>query len=229
MSARQFISFIFPLFLCAACADKYSIAGNSSMPTLDGRMLYLRVNGSNDGTTQHISIDSCEVVHGKFNFMGFIDSIMMAELCMGNEHMMPLVLENADLEIHMHPAGQHVSGGPLNDRLYKFFKKKSHLENELWELQQQSIRMMRNGETAEEIHRKVYHQNQRLNAEIEALETQFVIDNYDNVLGPGIFIFLTEQYQYPIMTKQMRTILQDAPPVFMQHPHVVRFIRSVEQ
>ncbi len=187
----------------------------------------MRVNG-NDAEMVKVNIDSCEMMHGKFSFMGFIDSCMMAELCIGEEHMMPLVLENAEIEIYMDHAGQRVSGGPLNERLYKFFKKRNRLESELWEVQQICIRMMRKGETAEHIHEKTASKRAQLSAEIEALETQFIMDNYDNVLGPGFFLFLVSQYQHPIMTPQLRNILQTAPPIFMEHPHVVNFIESTK-
>ncbi len=188
----------------------------------------MRMNDGNPEMAQ-ISIDSCEVVHGKFNFIGFIDSIMMVELCMDEECMMPVVLENAEHEIHMDHAGHRVSGGPLNERLYNFFKKRDRLENELWEVQQQYIRMIRKGKSAEEIHEKTASRRERLSPEIVALETHIRYDNYNNVLGPGFFLFLAGQYQRPIITPQMRTILQDAPPVFMEHPCIVRFVNSVEQ
>ncbi len=197
------------------------------MPVLDGQMLYLRVNADTEHTSM-MCLDSCEVVHGRFNFMGFVDSIVMAELCMGNERVMPLVLENGDLEIHVDHVGQRVSGGPLNERLYTFFKKKNRLENNLWELQQQSIRMMRKGESAEEIHRKISPKRKRISDEIERLETKFIMDNYNNVLGPGFFMLLSNQYSYPVMTNQIRAILQMAPPSFMAHPYVIRYVRSAE-
>ena len=97
-----------------SCADQYNIAGNSSIASLDGRMLYLKVS---DGERTS-AIDSSEVIHGRFNFMGMVDSIMMGALYMDNESVLPLVIENGNLTIKMDNTEQRVSGGPLNDRLY---------------------------------------------------------------------------------------------------------------
>ena len=55
-----------------ACKSEYNISGDSSIQALDGRMLYLKVFTNND---QLHNLDSCEVIHGKFNFMGMIDSL----------------------------------------------------------------------------------------------------------------------------------------------------------
>ena len=60
-----------------------------------------------------------------------------------NQCVMPVVIENGSLDIQVDNVAQRVTGGPLNDRLYGFFKKRNRIDNEMWELQQKSIRMMR--------------------------------------------------------------------------------------
>ncbi len=222
---RHLILAILLTTILSSCADKYSIAGNSSMPSLDGRMLYLRADTDCE-RIGHVCIDSCEVVHGEFNFIGFVDSAMFVELCMDNHRMMPLVLETGNLKIRMDHGGQHVSGGPLNERLYKFFQKKNRMENELWELQQRGIRMMRKGKSPEEVSRKIMPKRHELCKKIEQLETKFIMDNYENVLGPGLFMLLTNQFPSPIITNQIRTILQTAPPVFMSHPFIISYVEA---
>ncbi len=61
-----------------SCAETYSIQGSSTVSRLDGSKLYLKV--VRDNKLQ--SIDSCEVVHGKFRFSGQFDSTRMASLYM---------------------------------------------------------------------------------------------------------------------------------------------------
>lgn len=53
------------LLAVVSCTDQCNIAGNSTVASLDGRMLYLRT--SQDGYTT-ASLDSCEVIHGRFSF-----------------------------------------------------------------------------------------------------------------------------------------------------------------
>ena len=56
-----------------SCANSYNIQGTSNVSTLDGRMLYLKVLKNNDFK----NIDSCDVVHGQFQFYGTYDSVRM--------------------------------------------------------------------------------------------------------------------------------------------------------
>ena len=61
---KVFAYIAFSLALITSCTEQYNIAGISSVRSLDGRMLYLRVNQGNDGV-RVVNIDSCEVVHGR--------------------------------------------------------------------------------------------------------------------------------------------------------------------
>ena len=213
------------LFVLTSCSTQYNIAGNSSVSTLDGRMLYLRVQQNENETN---NVDSCQVIHGRFKFMGDIDSIVVAHLYMDNQSVMPVVLENGDLAIEVNNIQQRVSGGPLNDKLYHFIEMKTRLENELWELDRECLRMMRQGITIKDIHSKIGPKSQQLNHEIEELETNFIIDNYENALGPACFMLLFGQYPVPIMTDQIRTIMNNAPTKFKQNPQVNKYIREAE-
>lgn len=228
----KIFSLLSTLFLLCACADQYNIAGNSSVPMLDGRMLYLRV--SPDGMVpqvaesgyESICLDSCKVVHGRFTFEGDVDSAMMAMLYTGDQIVMPMVLENGNLSVQVDNVEQNVSGGPLNEKLYKFFQKKNRIENEMWELQQKIIAMMRSGETPEAIDKKVSKKAQELTKRAEDLETKFVMENYTNVLGPGFFMLLCSQYPTPIMTDQIRKIVKSAPTEFLANPYVSAYIEE---
>lgn len=216
------------LLLLTSCAEQYNIAGNSSVSSLDGRMLYLRVSpieGTETIHTTSVCLDSCKVVHGRFNFVGDVDSAMMAMIYTRNQCVMPIVIENGDLNIQVDNVAQRVSGSPLNDKLYNFFKKRNRLDNEMWELQQKSIRMMREGCTPEDIQRKVGKKVERITRRTEELETQFVKENYHNVLGPGFFMLLCSQYPTPIMTEQIKKIIDTAPENFLRNPFVFNYLQ----
>ena len=192
------------------------------MGSLDGQMLYLRV--TRDGTTLSC-LDSCQVIHGRFNFYSDVDSIMVAQLYMGNESVMPVVLENGNLNVRVDHIGQRVSGGPFNDRLYKFVQKKNRLENEQWELDQKCMRMLHEGSTPAEIGKAIGPKAKKLAKKVEELETDFIMDNYDNPLGPGCFMLLFNQYPFPIMTDQIRRIVNKAPASFLHNPFVDSYVR----
>lgn len=219
------------VFLFSSCAEQFNIAGNSSIACLDGRMLYLRVNPDGNDfepseSSSSLCLDSCQVVHGRFNFMGEVDSVMLAMLYTGNQCVMPIVIENGNLNIQVDNISQKVSGGPLNDKLYSFFKKRNRFENEIWELQQKTICMMRNGCSPEEIQRKVGRKADELSRRSEELEIKFVKDNYNNVLGPGFFMLLCNKFPTPIITQQINRILEDAPELFLNNPFVRNYIQQ---
>ena len=57
---------LFALLTLASCANTYNIQGSSNVPTLDGRMLFLKTYDGMDLK----NIDSCDIVHGEFHFNG---------------------------------------------------------------------------------------------------------------------------------------------------------------
>ena len=210
------------LLFLTSCAEQYNIAGNSSGDLLDGRMIYLRVSQDGNSTC---CLDSSEVVHGRFNFIGDIDSVMMAHLYMGEEVVMPIVMERAKLTVHIDDMERHVSGGPLNDCLYDFFRQKLSIENEMWEAEQKCIELMRRGKWNEKHRRQFAKQAEILNKKVEDLETKFIIDNYDNALGPGFFMLLCNQFPSPVITDQIARIIQSAPREFMRNPFVRNYLK----
>ena len=91
---RQILLLLISGLFLVSCTEQYNIAGNSTVPVLDGRMLYLKVTPNGIASE---NIDSCKVIHGRFNFFGAVDSVVLAQVCMDNENVMPIVLENGKL------------------------------------------------------------------------------------------------------------------------------------
>lgn len=210
------------LLFLTSCAEQYNIAGNSSGDQLDGRMIYLRVSQDGNSTC---CLDSSKVVHGRFNFIGDIDSVMMAYLYMGEEVVMPIVMERAKLTVHIDDMDRNVSGGPLNDCLYDFFRQKFSIENEMWEAEQKCIELMRRGMWTEQHRKQFAEQADILNKKVEDLETKFITDNYDNALGPGFFMLLCNQFPSPVITDQIARIIQGAPREFLSNPFVRNYLK----
>ncbi len=211
------------LTLCS-CASQYDIAGKSSLEEVDGHMVYLRVVGGGD-EVPICSIDSCRVVHGRFRFGGDIDSVVLAQVCVGKGLQMPIVLEREPVQISIDPIGQMVNGGQLNKRLYDFLQKRDRLENQLWQAEQECIRTLRTRRSsiveAQEQLRKRAH---KLNGQIEDAEVRFVADNYSNALGTGYFIMLCNQQIFPVMTEQLQRIVDKAPAAFIAHPYIRNYL-----
>ena len=208
---------LFVLSAFASCAESYSIQGSSSLALLDGSKLYLKAMQGHDMKT----LDSCDVVHGKFRFAGLLDTTQMAALFMGDRSVMPIVVERGDIKVRIEDTQQKVSGSPLNDVLYVFLDRHNQLQNDLVELSHQESRMLLDGIDEDVINEEIAKQWAAINQREDSLVTNFVVDNFDNVLGPFIFIQMSSS------VPQVEHIWSKAPDAFKQQPDVNEFYQHV--
>ncbi len=209
----------------ASCANTYNIQGTSNVSTLDGRMLYLKVLKDNDFK----SLDSCDVVHGQFHFSGTFDSTSMANIFMDDESVLPLVLESGDITIKIDNTQQTVSGTPLNDELFKFFNRYNQLRSQEAELLHTHDRAIMDGSNMEVVNAKLQEEALKISQEEDKLVTTFVTENFDNVLGPGIFFMMTIGYQYPELTPWIEDIMSKATEKFKNDTYVRDYYKKAQE
>ncbi len=209
----------------SSCASSYNVEGSSSISALDGSKLYLKA--LKNGEVKNI--DSCDVVHGEFHFAGLLDTIRMANLFMGEESIMPVVLEEGEISIKIDDASQSVGGTPLNDSLYKFIDKHNQLSNRMNELSHRQSQMLLDGIDEGEINRQLSAEANAIAAEEDQLVTKFVVSNFDNVLGPGVFMMITSQYRFPILTPQIEDIMSKATDKFKNDPYVKDYYKTAQE
>lgn len=213
------------LLAMTSCANSYNIQGTSNVSTLDGRMLYLKILKNNDFK----NIDSCDVVHGQFHFDGNLDSVRMANIFMDDEAVLPLVLESGDINVKLDDAQQVVSGTPLNDKLFKFFKKYQQLQNQQMELVHKHDQAIMNGSDMEMVTRKLNEEAIQLADQEDKLVTSFVTENFDNVLGPGVFFMVTMRNQYPMLSPWIEDIMSKATEHFKNDPYVKDYYQKAQE
>lgn len=216
---------LFCLVTLASCTSSYNIQGTSNVSNLDGRMLYLKVLANNDFK----NIDSCDVVHGQFHFCGTFDTVRLANIFMDDESVLPLVLESGDITIKIDNTQQNVSGTPLNDELFKFFNKYNQLKNEEAELVHTHDRAIMDGSDMDAVTRHLNAEAMRLSAEEDKLVTTFVTENFDNVLGPGVFFMMTIGYRYPELTPWIEDIMSKATEKFKNDPYVKDYYQKAQE
>ena len=213
------------LALLSSCSKKYKIEGVSSVSLLDGKMLFIKVmQGS-----ELVKIDSAEVVHGNFKMKGCVDSAMLGSLYMDDDCIMPLVIESGNIDIQIDNARINVAGTPLNDSFYKFITQKTSLDDRAYEVERLESQMIMDGDDLETIHRKIDSKRRIISDEMNELAKSFIMDNYDNVLGPGVFIMLCNSMPYPILTPMMKEVVDDAPKSFLDHPLVKQLLILAEE
>ena len=213
------------LLAMTSCANSYNIQGTSNVSTLDGRMLYLKILKNNDFK----NIDSCDVVHGQFHFDGNLDSVRMANIFMDDEAVLPLVLESGDINVKLEDAQQIVSGTPLNDKLFKFFKKYQQLQNQQMELVHKHDQAIMNGSDMEVVTKKLNEEAIQLADQEDKLVTSFVTENFDNVLGPGVFFMVTMRNQYPMLSPWIEDIMSKATEHFKNDPYVKDYYQKAQE
>ena len=210
---------MFLLPFLASCTNKYKIEGTSSVNSLDGKMLYLK--SMRDG--EWVKLDSAEVAHGLFSMKGKVDSVQMVTLYMDDESIMPIVqvnISNSDIK---------AVGTPLNTALYEFIEKRNRLEESIGELEQKETRMVMDGGDLDEIHSQLAVEGDSLMKEMNQYVKTFISTNYENVLGPNVFIMLCSSLPYPIMTPQIDDIIKDAPYSFKSNKLVREFLSKAKE
>lgn len=208
-----------------SCASSYRVEGTSSVSALDGNKLYLRAVKSGEVK----NIDSCDVVHGEFHFAGLLDTVRMANLYMDDESIMPLVLEEGEIVIKIDNANQSVEGTPLNDSLYHFIDRHNQLSNRMSELSHRQSQMLLEGIDEETINRQLSLEAAVIAHEEDSLVTNFIVENFDNVLGPGVFMMITSQYRFPVLTPQIEDIMSKATKQFKNDPYVREYYQTAQE
>ena len=141
---------------------------------------------------------------------------------------MPVVLESGDVNLRIDENVQSSTGTPLNDSLTNFIQKKSQIDARMNELSRMELQMMMNGMDEDQIRIELESKARQLEVENDRLMTRFIRANYNNVLGPGVFMIMTSGFQYPILNPQIEEIISQAPPYFMNNPYVREYIKVAE-
>ena len=208
------------LALCCSCAETFNVQGISSLSRLDGNKLYLKAIKDNELT----SIDSCDV-----SFTGTLDTVRMANLFMDDQSVLPVVLESGVINIKIDQAKQVVSGTPLNEKLYAFLDKHRQLDNRMNELNHRQSQMMLDGIDEDTIQARLSAEAEQIIKEEDRLVTDFIVNNFDNVLGPGVFMMITSAFQYPVLTPQIEDIMSKATDKFKNDPYVKDYYKTATE
>ena len=213
--------------LLTSCSDKYTIVGTSMHSVFDGKMVYLSSMIDN----KQASIDSCEIIHGQFTMSGPLDSVMCVTLDMGDFHL-PLVLESGEIRVSSEYQTVKVEGTELNEILYKFLTTRDSLIMILTDLPRRESQMILEGYDHDYIMHTLGEAEADVRIAMDRLETNFIVDNFNNVLGVSWFMEIcNETYQrfgYPNTTPQIDEIYSMAPDEFRQNANVKKYMKMCE-
>lgn len=225
MNIAKLIYTVIIMLVFTSCVSEYQILGSSSVSRLDGKMLFVKVPQGND----MMNVDSAEVVHGMFKMQGEIDTTMIASLYMDDQSIMPLVMEKGSIEIQIDNARITVKGTPLNEKLYDFVGKKSSLDDRAYEVERMESRMIMDGQSMDVVEKEINKEREKLTNEMNELVKTFIQDNYENVLGPGVFLMLCNGFPYPLLTPLMEEIVEKAPDSFKNHSLIKEYVEVARE
>ena len=209
----------------ASCLNTYNIEGSTDHPGLDNSKVYLRIV-MNDSLRD---MDSTEVVHGKFGLSGTTDSTRVVRLVFDN-FSIPLVLEEGLISVKVNKSNMKWGGTALNDKLYHFFSCRDSLSIKLEELDHEYYLAFMDGKDMQnDVIPRLSKENQLIIASMDSLFTQSVVENFDNVLGPFIFMTYAQMRQFPEMTPWVVDIMSKVTDNFKKDPFVVNYINKAKQ
>lgn len=210
--------------LVATSCTKYNISGSSDLNGVDGRMLYLKAIAED----KIQNIDSCDVVHGKFEFSGALDSIRVVMLCTENEGIMPVVLEDGKIEVTLNSGVQECKGTPLNDSLSLFNNRYRQIVMQLEDLTHQQNRAIMDGEDMDVVNAKLMQKQRELMMQEDRLISSFIAENFENCLGPYVFQLATEAYEYPVLAPWIEALMSKATDTFKNNRYVADYLEAAK-
>lgn len=187
---------------------------------LDGKMLFIKIPVGD----RLVNIDSAEVIHGLFEMQGKVDSTVLASLYMDDDCIMPLVIEPGHIAIQIDNAGITIKGTPLNDCFNDFVMQKNSLDDRAYEVEHEESRMIMDGKDLQTVHEEIQKKRDQLSEEMNQLAKTFIQDNYENVLGPGVFLMLGNSLPYPFLTPLMQEIIDGAPDSFKNNYMIQEYV-----
>ena len=94
-------------------------------------------------------------------------------------------------------------------------------------MERKEAKMILNGEDPLLIEHEMERESKQISVEMSSLIENFITANYNNVLGPGVFLLLCQSY--PVMTPQIEDILSKVPADFRNNPYVRDYISTARK
>ena len=153
-----------------------------------------------------------------------MDSVVLASLYMDDDCIMPLVIEKGNINVKIDNAGVTVKGSPLNNRFNDFIIQKNALDDRAYEVEHMESQMIMNGDDPALIHSEIEKRRAELSEEMNKLAKEFIQENYENVLGAGVFVMIGNGLPYPILTPVMEEIVNEAPESFKNNELIKEYL-----
>ncbi len=215
--------------ILSSCGASYTIKGTTDGSMNDGQKYFLTTFANNEMK----DIDSCDVIHGQFEFHGSTDSVKLG-LIVSDEFILPIILEGGDISVNLDSkTGTEVKGTNYNDLFSEFRKELEKTDNEVDELSNKQLEGIKNGENEDSLSIVLTQQARLIMDKKEKLIKKFIIDNFDNPLAAATFQGLTivpfmMQGGYAELSPWIDEILTKANDSFKNDPYVKFYVERAK-
>lgn len=169
-------------------------------------------------------------MHGQFQFEGSIDSVRVGTIFLNETSGLPVVLESGDIQVKIDNTQESVTGTPLNEKLSDFRSKFTQLTNQSVELVHKHDQAIMNGSDMEVVNARLAREDAEINAKMDKLVTSFITENFDNVLGPYVFInTCINRYEVPMLDAWIEDIMSKATDKFKNDPQVKEYYQAAQE
>ena len=127
-----------------SCSERYCIKGTTD-GFYNGEQAYIKVDS---GGTWY-SIDSCDILHGCFEMSGEVESPFLTSLFIGEEAIMPVIIECGNISVDLSMRDANISGTNLNNQLARFIEDKEEYERLIMDIERHETSLILDGKTAE--------------------------------------------------------------------------------
>ena len=223
MKSGIYLAFFIVLLYSSCSEQQYTVKGRSTQSVLDGEYAYMSAMYGIKSPT----IDSCRIVHGRFEMSGPIDSVQCVVLSMG-DNSIPMVMETGEVDIRFQNSAIEISGTPLNDKFYQFLRSRDSLMLIRSDIHEHYNDMLRRNQSYEDARSYLSTHLSLNNAEMDSLEYIFVSENFTNVLGVTWFLQMGEKASmrtgYYTSTPIMEALYNSAPSEFRENTEIKGFL-----
>lgn len=209
------ISLFFLLF--SSCGGNgFVVEGTVTGIDLDGDTLTLK------RYTGDVLADVSDAVvgDGEFEFEGVADEPYVAGLFFGEVLVMPLIIENGDIEVEITDNWALAKGTELNDAFNTYLQSISSFNYEIANVSRLEARMIMDGVNPDSAKVFMEESFEKSYESMKAYIAGFVQEHYEDILGPFAFKQWFGQMYYPMSDTLFKRIIDEAPPVFRNNAEV---------
>lgn len=210
------------LMAVCSCQSRYRIDGITEAYGHEGSTMYLVYFEKGVAHT----IDSCIVNHGRFHMENTLEKPRYVLIWKNNQTVLPLIIEDGNIEVKITPEDANVSGTPQNEILYSFLHEKEQVDRLYDEINQKRIQLIRQKPIDVEALNATRDSLSKVVVECESLVLDFFRTNWTEPAAQGVFMMLTWNL-HDNVPRVIRNILDEAPEDFMQDSYVIEMVSRV--